>query len=185
MKNIKMIKKGLKWQNKILAIFLLLFVAMICCSMVSAANTDNHADDIGASADTGMTAQETDITEDIQTVDESPKNTESTEKSIQKNTIQNVKEEEPIQNWDDIVREVENAKTNNVNTTITDETGALLITNTKLAIKINGKTILNGVNSTNGKIDVSFATTLRPGMYELQIISGENGIYKTGKMTTA
>ena len=152
--------------------------------MVSAADTDNHADDVGSSADTGMTARETDITEDIQTVDESPKNTESTEKSIQKNTTQNVKEEEPIQNWDDIVREVENAKTNNVNTTITDETGASLITNTKLAIKINGKTILNGVNSTNGIIDVSFTTTLRPGMYELQIISGENGIYKTGKMTT-
>ena len=76
-----------------------------------------------------------------------------------------------------------NSKTT-IKATITDETGASLITNTKLAIKINGKTILNGVNSTNGKIDVSFTTTLRPGMYELQIISGENGIYKTGKMTT-
>jgi hypothetical protein len=53
-----------------------------------------------------------------------------------------------------------------------------------LAIKANGITILNGVNSTNGKIDLSFTTTLRPGIYGLQIISGENGIYKTGKMTT-
>ena len=68
--------------------------------------------------------------------------------------------------------------------TIRDETGKLLVRNTSLAIKVNGKTILNGVNSTNGKIDLSFTTTLRPGMYELQIISGENGIYKTGKMTT-
>jgi len=68
--------------------------------------------------------------------------------------------------------------------TITDETGELLVRNTNLAIKANGITILNGVNSTNGKIDLSFTTTLRPGMYELQIISGENGIYKTGKMTT-
>ena len=86
--------------------------------MVSAADTDNHADDVGSSADTGMTARETDITEDIQTVDESPKNIESTEKSIQKNTIQNVKEEEPIQNWDNLVREVENAKYTFDNTTI-------------------------------------------------------------------
>ena len=68
--------------------------------------------------------------------------------------------------------------------TITDETGELLVRNTNLAIKVNGITILNGVNSTNGKIDLSFTTTFRPGMYELQIISGENGIYKTGKMTT-
>ena len=68
--------------------------------------------------------------------------------------------------------------------TITDETGELLVRNTSLAIKVNGITILNGVNSTNGKIDLSFTTTFRPGMYELQIISGENGIYKTGKMTT-
>ncbi|WP_323737527.1 hypothetical protein PXD04_11475 (plasmid) [Methanosphaera sp. ISO3-F5] len=68
--------------------------------------------------------------------------------------------------------------------TIRDETGELLVRNTNLAIKVNGKTILKGVNSTNGKIDLSFTTTLRPGMYELQIISGENGIYKTGKMTT-
>ena len=68
--------------------------------------------------------------------------------------------------------------------TITDETGELLVRNTNLAIKVNGITILNGVNSTNGKIDLSFTTTFRPGMYELQIISGKNGIYKTGKMTT-
>lgn len=71
-----------------------------------------------------------------------------------------------------------------IKATITDETGALLVTSTKLAVKVNGKTILNGVNSTNGIIDVSFTSTLRPGMYELEIISGENGIYKKGTMTT-
>ena len=76
-----------------------------------------------------------------------------------------------------------NGKTN-IKATITDETGALLVSTTKLAFKVNGKTILNGVNSSNGKIDVSFTSTLRPGMYELLIISGENGLYKTGKMTT-
>ena len=76
-----------------------------------------------------------------------------------------------------------NGKTT-VKATITDETGDLLVRNTSLAIKVNEKTILKGVNSTDGKIDVSFVTTLRPGMYELQIVSGENGIYKTGRMTT-
>ena len=71
-----------------------------------------------------------------------------------------------------------------IKATITDETDTLLVSTTKLAFKVNGKTILNGVNSSNGKIDVSFTSTLRPGMYELLIISGENGLYKTGKMTT-
>ena len=83
---------------------------------------------------------------------------------------------------------VDSITTNNnktsIKATITYETGLLIVTSTKIAIKINGKTVLSGVNSTNGKIDLSFITTLRPGMYELLIISGENGIYKTGKVTT-
>ena len=90
-------------------------------------------------------------------------------------------------------RKAVNIKENNITTTnhkttikatIIDETGKLLVTSTKLAFKINGKTILNGVNSTNGKINVSFTTTLRPGIYELEIISGENSIYKKGTLTT-
>lgn len=76
-----------------------------------------------------------------------------------------------------------NGKTK-IKASITDETGTLLVSSTKLAFKVNGKTILNNVNSNNGIIDVTFNTTLRLGMYELLIISGENGIYKTGKMTT-
>ncbi len=42
--------------------------------MISATDTNNHTDYTCASADTCMIAQETDIIEDIQTVDESPKN---------------------------------------------------------------------------------------------------------------
>ena len=83
---------------------------------------------------------------------------------------------------------IDSITTNNnktsIKATITYETGLLIVTSTKIAIKINDKTVLSGVNSTNGKIDLSFITTLRPGMYELLIISGENGIYKTGKVTT-
>ncbi len=71
-----------------------------------------------------------------------------------------------------------------IKATIIDETGKQLIKNTPLAIKINGKTVLKGVNSTNGTIDISFNLALNPGLYELLIISGENGIYKTAKMTT-
>ena len=71
-----------------------------------------------------------------------------------------------------------------IKATITDETGKLLVTTTKLAIKINKKTILNNVTSSNGKIDVSFTIPLRPGIYELEIISGENSIYKKGTLTT-
>ncbi|MEE1117270.1 MAG: hypothetical protein VZR33_06100 [Methanosphaera sp.] len=67
---------------------------------------------------------------------------------------------------------------------ITDETGKLLVTSTKLAIKINQKTILNNATSINGTMDVSFNTTLRPGTYELTIISGENSIYKKGTLST-
>ena len=75
-------------------------------------------------------------------------------------------------------------KKTTVKATITDETGKLLVTNTKLAFKVKGKTLLNNVKSKNGKIDLSFITTLRPGLYELLIISGENSAYKTGKVTT-
>ena len=67
---------------------------------------------------------------------------------------------------------------------IYDETGKLLVRNTKLAIKINGKTVLTGVNSTKGIVDMSFITSLKPGLYELLLISGENGIYNAGKVTT-
>ncbi|WP_323736052.1 hypothetical protein PXD04_09215 [Methanosphaera sp. ISO3-F5] len=74
-------------------------------------------------------------------------------------------------------------KKTTVKATITDETGQPLATTTKLAFKVNGKTI-NNANSKNVKIDLSFTTTLRPGLYELLIISGENGVYKTGKVTT-
>ncbi|RAP49580.1 MAG: hypothetical protein BZ138_07520, partial [Methanosphaera sp. rholeuAM270] len=75
-------------------------------------------------------------------------------------------------------------KKTNIKATIRDETGKLLVTSTKLAIKVNGKTILKNVNSTNGKIDVSFTSTLRPGKYEMIIISGENSIYKKATLTT-
>ncbi|WP_323737585.1 hypothetical protein PXD04_11110 (plasmid) [Methanosphaera sp. ISO3-F5] len=75
-------------------------------------------------------------------------------------------------------------KKTTIKATITDETGKLLVTSTKLAFKVNGKTLLNNVTSKNGKIDLSFTTTLRPGLYELLIISGENSLYKTGKVTT-
>ncbi len=71
-----------------------------------------------------------------------------------------------------------------IKATITDETGELLVSITKLAFKTNGKTILNNVTSNKGKIDISFDNTLKSGLYELLIISGENGIYKSGKMTT-
>ena len=71
-----------------------------------------------------------------------------------------------------------------IKATITDETGELLVRSTKIAIKVNGITILNNATSNNGKIDVTFNTTFRPGMYELLIISAENGIYKSSKMTT-
>ncbi len=76
-----------------------------------------------------------------------------------------------------------NGKTS-IKAKIRDETGKLLVTSTKIAIKINQKTILNNVTSTNGTIDISFTTTLRPGIYELTIISGENSIYKKGTLNT-
>ena len=71
-----------------------------------------------------------------------------------------------------------------IKATITDETGELLVSSTKLAFKANGKTILNNVTSNKGKIDISFDNTLKSGLYELLIISRENGIYKSGKMNS-
>ena len=71
-----------------------------------------------------------------------------------------------------------------IKATITDENQQPLITTTKLAIKANDITINNNTTSNNGTINITFATTLRPGMYELLIISGENGIYNSAKTTT-
>ena len=53
-----------------------------------------------------------------------------------------------------------------------------------MAVKINGKTILSNVNSTNGRFDLTFTHTLKKGSYELLIISGENGIYQNGRLTS-
>ncbi|WP_323737576.1 hypothetical protein PXD04_11060 (plasmid) [Methanosphaera sp. ISO3-F5] len=75
-------------------------------------------------------------------------------------------------------------KKTTVKATIRDETGKLLVSTTKLALKVNGKTLLNNVKSNKGKVSVSFTSTLRPGMYELIIISGENSLYKKGTSFT-
>jgi len=75
-------------------------------------------------------------------------------------------------------------KKTTVKATIRDETGKLLVSTTKLALKVNGKTLLNNVTSNNGKVSVSFTSTLRLGMYELIIISGENRLYKKGTSST-
>ena len=77
----------------------------------------------------------------------------------------------------------ENNKTS-IKATITDENDKLLIRSTKLVVKINGKTFISGVNSTNGIIDVSFNTNLKAGLYELIIISGENSLYNSGRLTS-
>ena len=77
-----------------------------------------------------------------------------------------------------------NNKKTHLKATITDENGLLLAGTTKLAIKINGKTVLNNVTSNNGKINVSFITSLKEGIYELLIISGENNLYQSGRLTT-
>ncbi|MBE6488163.1 MAG: hypothetical protein E7Z86_05570 [Methanosphaera stadtmanae] len=71
-----------------------------------------------------------------------------------------------------------------IKATITDESNKQLIKSTPLAIKVNGITMLSGTNSTNGTINVSFNNTLKSGLYELLIISGETGLYKSGKTTT-
>ena len=71
-----------------------------------------------------------------------------------------------------------------IKATIKDAEDKLLLKNTKLSIKVNGKTVLTGVESKKGIIDLTFNHTLQKGIYELTIISGESGLYKTGRMTT-
>ena len=68
--------------------------------------------------------------------------------------------------------------------TITDNNGKLMIIPSKMVVKVNGKTILSNVKSTNGTFNLTFTHTLKIGMYELLIISGENGIYQSSKLTT-
>ncbi|WP_323736061.1 hypothetical protein PXD04_09275 [Methanosphaera sp. ISO3-F5] len=68
--------------------------------------------------------------------------------------------------------------------TIRDVRGKLLVIPSKMAVKVNGKTLLSKVSSKNGKFNLSFKHTLRKGTYELLLISGENSIYKNGRLTT-
>ncbi|WP_162685743.1 hypothetical protein [Methanosphaera sp. BMS] len=98
----------------------------------------------------------------------------------QNNTTLTVKKKAVSINTDSIT--TKNNKTT-IKATITDENESPLITSTKLAVKANGITIVNNATSENGVINLSFTTTLRPGLYELLIISGENGIYKSTKTT--
>ena len=67
--------------------------------------------------------------------------------------------------------------------TITDETGEQLVRNTAVTIKVEGKTAAT-TTSENGQVDITFDTNYKVGSYELLVISGENGIYKTSKTTT-
>ena len=92
--------------------------------------------------------QENNNMEDIETVDESQKNKETTTKSIEKNTIKNVKQEDSITNWQQLIDKVEEAKNNESIKTITLDTGTYINTGTitwnitrELTIDGNGQTI--------------------------------------------
>ena len=76
-----------------------------------------------------------------------------------------------------------NGKTS-IKGTITDLKGKLMVTPSKMVVKVNGKTMLTNVTSNNGIFDLSFTHTFKKGMYELLIISGENGMYQSGRLTT-
>lgn len=51
-------------------------------------------------------------------------------------------------------------------------------------VKVNGKTFISGVNSTDGVVNVSFNSSGLKCVYELTIISGENGLYNNGRLTS-
>ncbi len=68
--------------------------------------------------------------------------------------------------------------------TIYDEHGNIIDLDTKIAIKINGKTVEN-VRVSNGKINVTLdVSAYKDGIHNVTVVIGENGRYKTQTVYT-
>jgi len=158
---------------------------------------------VASDTNTISQANEETINNNINTImDENPTkkiDTNKTSKIEKKTKTTNIKKDNTIEvnNYEQLLNAVNDAASDTtirllvgsynkttIKATITDETGKTLVKSTPIAIKANGITIQSGINSNNGTINITFTNTLKPGMYELLIISGETGLYKSGKVTT-
>ena len=77
-------------------------------------------------------------------------------------------------------------RTNNTTITVklTDDQNNNIAGNTKVAVKLNGKTITH-TTSQNGIIKINMdLTQYKNSQYDLTIVSGENNRYNTARMTT-
>ena len=77
-------------------------------------------------------------------------------------------------------------RTNNTTITVklTDDQNNTIYGNTKVAVKLNGKTITH-TTSQNGIIKINMdLTQYKNSQYDLTIVSGENNRYNTARMTT-
>lgn len=68
---------------------------------------------------------------------------------------------------------------------VVDENGDKVERETKITIKINGKTVVNKVKVQDGHINMTLdLSKYRSGTHNLTIIAGENGLYKTSSLNT-
>ena len=75
--------------------------------------------------------------------------------------------------------------TNTIKATIVDEEGELVVGTTKVAIKLNNKTIINTI-ATNGILNTPIdLTNYKNNIYNITIIAGENSLYNSSKATNA
>ena len=75
--------------------------------------------------------------------------------------------------------------TNTIKAIIVDEQGELVVGTTKVAIKLNNKTIINTI-ATNGILNTPIdLTNYKNNIYNITIIAGENSLYNSSKATNA
>ncbi|HIH36161.1 MAG TPA: Ig-like domain repeat protein [Methanosphaera sp.] len=77
------------------------------------------------------------------------------------------------------VKVTKNSNVMNIKAQVVDEKGAKVVRDTKITIKVNGKTLVDKVKVQNGTInmDVKLADS-KKNEYNITIIAGENGLYK-------
>lgn len=69
---------------------------------------------------------------------------------------------------------------------VVDEHGDIVERDTKITVKINGKTVIRQVKVKDGLINMIFdLSSYRDGSHTLTIIAGENGLYETSRVNKA
>lgn len=78
----------------------------------------------------------------------------------------------------------QNGETGRLVARIVDENGDIVERDTKISVKVDGKTIIRQVKVSNGLLNKTFdLSRYKNGNHTIQIIAGENGLYKSSRIT--